>query len=78
MQVHICSIPKKVENVSLLISSAVNPGYQVGCTYPSMEISFRSPPKYLAYNLEMGNPYPNPAMGALKSLALKLGSSSGV
>lgn len=49
-----------------------------GYAHPSMEINFRSPPKYLAYNLDIGNPYPNPAMGALKSLALKLGSSSGV
>ena len=47
-------------------------------TYPSMLINFRSPPKYLAYNLDIGRPYPKPAMGALKSLALKPGSSSGV
>lgn len=30
-------------------------------------MSLRSPPKNLAYNLESGSPYPNPAMGALKS-----------
>lgn len=47
-------------------------------TYPSILINLRSPPKYLAYNLEIGNPYPNPAMGALKSLLLKSGSRFGV
>jgi hypothetical protein len=25
-------------------------------THPSMLINFKSPPKYLAYNLEMGSP----------------------
>lgn len=47
-------------------------------TYPSMLINFKSPPKYLAYNLEIGNPYPNPAIGALKSLLSKSGSKLGV
>lgn len=27
-----------------------------GLTYPSMLISFRSPPKYRAYSLDMGSP----------------------
>lgn len=43
-----------------------------------MLINFKSPPKYLAYNLEIGSPYPKPAIGALKSLLLKSGSIDGV
>lgn len=47
-------------------------------THPSIDISLRSPPKYRAYSLDIGSPYPNPAMGALKSLLLKSGSIGGV
>src|SRR3954462_4892094 len=47
-------------------------------TYPSMLINLRSPPKYLAYKRDIGRPYPNPAMGALKSLLSKSGSRLGV
>jgi len=43
---------------------------------PSTLSNLKSPPKYLAYNLDKGNPYPNPAIGALKSDLLKSGSRS--
>lgn len=43
---------------------------------PSTLSNLRSPPKYRAYNLDKGNPYPNPAIGALKSDLLKSGSRS--
>lgn len=68
-----------------------NPRYNI-FTYPSIDISFKSPPKYLAYfihdkylefiltntltNLEIGRPYPNPAIGALNSVWLNSGSST--
>lgn len=70
-------------NVSTVAAGCVNElshaaGHLALGTYPSMLINFKSPPKYLAYNLEMGNPYPKPAIGALKSLLLKSGSSVGV
>src|SRR5437773_2048900 len=44
--------------------------------YPSTLSNLRSPPKYRAYSLDNGNPYPNPAIGALKSDLLKSGSRS--
>lgn len=43
-----------------------------------MDINLRSPPKYRAYSRDIGNPYPKPAIGALKSLLLKSGSIEGV
>jgi len=37
-----------------------------------MEINRKSPPKYRAYKRDSGNPYPNPAIGALKITRLKI------
>ena len=71
MEVDVCAV--SVLGVSLRMICGEN-----GETYPSILINFKSPPKYLAYSLEMGNPYPKPAIGALKSLLSKSGSRLGV
>lgn len=48
MEVYICAITKGPSQWDIV--------EVVRDTYPSMEINFKSPPKYLAYKREIGNP----------------------
>jgi hypothetical protein len=59
MQVDVCSVSMR-DGMSVFISGGIKlpkrTGMMNSATHPSIEISLRSPPKYLAYSLEIGRP----------------------